>query len=178
MSKGLAKISKKSLQLSGNSSAFNSVVDSLQTVSNLQDDLKSVLSVKTDAYRVTASSAKEWTERAEKAASMKERAVTPEGRQAMDVLSTKASGFAELYTKTAEKEQASLAEINDQLKKLEDVKMQLTAVEKTQALDITLQKMANEANISISATPGLDSKEITRIIHTAQALVELKTNKL
>lgn len=158
--------------------SFDSVVDSLGVVNEVRAELLNVLQAKTEVYRQTKESAVDWTARSEKAKILKAAALTPEGKQAMEVLSVQASSFAELYVKTSEREQDAIKEINDQLKQLENVKLQLTAVEKTQALDNTLRKMALEAKIELSETPNLDSKEIARIIHTAQALADLRNNKL
>lgn len=179
MSLVIQKTGKKMSKLkSRKGTSFDSVVDSLRVVNEVQSELLNVLQVKTELYRETKNSAIDWTSRSEKAKLFKNAARTPEGEQAMEVLAVQASSFAELYVKTSEREQAAIEEINEQLKQLENVKLQLTAVEKTQALDNTLRKMALEAKIELSETPNLDSKEIARIIHTAQALADLRNNKL
>lgn len=178
MSLVIQKTGKKmsKLKLRKNAS-FDSVVASLSVVNDVESELKSVLQAKTEVYRQTKDFAVDWTSRSEKAKVMKAAAQTPEGEQAMEVLSVQASSFAELYVKTSEREQEDIKEINEQLKQLANVKMQLTAVEKTQALDNTLRKMAMDAKIELSETPRLNSKEIARIIHTAQALADLRTTK-
>jgi hypothetical protein len=179
MSLVIQKTGKKMSKFkSRKNTSFDSVVDSLSVVNDVQAELLSVLQAKTEVYRQTKESAVDWTSRSEKAKVLKAAAQTPEGEQAMEVLSVQASSFAELYVKTSEREQEAIKEINEQLKQLANVKLQLTAVEKTQALDNTLRKMALEAKIELAETPSLNRQEIARIIHTAQALAELRNNKL
>jgi hypothetical protein len=155
--------------------SFDSVVQSLEVITDVESSLTDAL----DAIRTDEKENRDllnmWSERKIKASAMLKRAKTPEGIEAMEVLSAKASNFEEFYQQTGERIAVSLAEVNDSMEKVKLAKNHLTAVEKTQALDVTLRKMASESNIVITSTPTLDHREISRVIHTAKALAELKS---
>jgi hypothetical protein len=156
----------------------DSVLQSLEVVNNLETELVSALKKANTAESTSTSLSSEWDKRSEKAKSMLKLAETPEALQAMEVLAIKATRFSDFYRQVSEKDKSQSKEINESLAKIRMAQKQLTAVEKTQALDATLQKMAEEANITLEDSPSLDHREISRVIHSAQALVELKTGRL
>lgn len=177
----IAKISPKRSalsKLSRKDQPVDSVLQSLEVVNSLEAELIQSLESFASAEKKSSDLFASWNERSGKAALMKERAETPEALQAMDVLSVKASRFADFYKQLSARDQEKCEEVRTSLKNIRLVQKQLIAVEKTQALDATLRKMADDANIVIDASPSLDHREISRVIHSAQALVELKTGRL
>lgn len=164
-----------SLKLKPNSVSFDSVVKSLETIKAVEKSLTDALSVARAEQQENSALLAKWSERKIKASAMLKRAKTSEGRQAMEVLEAKASSFEDFYSQTNERIEASLKEILDSIEKVGGARNHLTAVEKTQALDVTLRNMAAESNIVLKTTPTLDHREISRIIHTAKALAELKS---
>lgn len=155
--------------------SFDSVVQSLEVITEVETDLIKALEATRKDETENGKLLTMWSERKVKASAMLKRAKTPEGIEAMEVLSAKASGFEEFYQQTGERIAASLTEINSSMEKVKVAKNHLTAVEKTQALDVTLRNMAAESNIVLTTTPTLDHREIARVIHTAKALAELKS---
>lgn len=176
----ISKISNKRSALSffRKEGTVDSVLQSLEVVNNLEAELISALEIATKAEKNSSSLSTSWGERSTRAEAMIECAETPEARQAMEVLSAKASRFSDFYNQLCTKDQEQCKEIQKSLSKIRRAQKQLTAVEKTQALDVTLRKMAEAANIIIDDSPSLDHREISRVIHSAQALVELKTGRL
>lgn len=157
--------------------SFDSVVQSLEAINEVETSLKKALVTARSEQNETADLLKKWSERKAKASVMLKRAKTDEGRQAMEVLSAKAESFEDFYSQTSERIMESLSEINSSLEKVAIAKNHLTAVEKTQALDVTLRNMATESNIVLKTSPTLDHREIARVIHTAKALAELKSSR-
>lgn len=176
----LSKTSKKlpGLNLFRKVATVDSVIQSLEVVNKLESDLISALEIANKAESSSSNLSDSWIQRASKAKDMLDRAETPEARQAMEVLEAKASRFSEFYHQICLRDQEQRDEIQKSLSKIRLAQKQLTAVEKTQALDVTLRKMAEDANITLDESPSLDHREISRVIHSAQALVELKTGKL
>lgn len=158
--------------------SVDSVLQSLEVINTLETELKKSLSEREAAEAESSSLSVSWNQRAARAKGMIPLAETDEGRQAMEVLEAKASRFADFYRQLYEREKAKTDEVRESLGKIHLAQKQLQAVEKTQALDATLSKMASEANIVIDDSPTLDHREISRVIHSAQALVELKTGNL
>lgn len=175
----ISKITNKgSAGLFRKKKSVDSVLQSLDVINSLEIELKESL-VEREAAEVEASTlSTSWTQRAARAKNMIPLAETDEGRQAMEVLEAKASRFADFYGQLYQRNKEKTTEIRESLGKIYTAKKQLQAVEKTQALDATLSKMASEANIVIDDSPTLDHREISRVIHSAQALVEIKTGRL
>lgn len=166
---------KNVLNRKSKSVSFDSVVKSLETINGVEASLTKALGITREEQKENSDLLKKWSERKIKASEMIKRAKTPEGRQAMEVLEAKASSFEDFYTQTNERIEDSLKEITASMGKVAIAKNHLTAVEKTQALDVTLRNMAAESNIVLKTSPTLDHREIARIIHTAQALAEIKS---
>lgn len=174
----LSKTSGKGISLFRKDTPVDSILQSLEVVNKLETELVNALEKATTAEGESSSLSSSWSTRAARAANMLPLAETEEARQAMEVLEVKASRFSDFYNQLSLRDKEQCAEIQESLKKIRVAKKQLTAVEKTQALDVTLRKMAEDANITLEDSPNLDHREISRVIHSAQALVELKTGKV
>lgn len=166
-----------SLKVKPDSVSFDSVVKSLETINGVEKSLSEALSQTRSEQKENSDLLKKWSERRAKASSMLKRAKTDEGRQAMEVLEAKAASFEDFYSQTNERIEASLKEILGSMEKVASARNHLTAVEKTQALDVTLRNMAAESNIVIKTSSTLDHREIARVIHTAKALAEIKSSR-
>lgn len=175
----IAKITNKgSGGLFRKKKSVDSVIQSLEVINSLETELKKSLGGHESAEATSSSLATSWNERASRAKEMIPLAETEEGRQAMEVLEAKASRFADFYRQIHDRDKAKTDEVKASLQKIRVAQKQLQAVEKTQALDATLSRMAAEENIVIDDSPSLDHREISRVIHSAQALVEIKTGRL
>lgn len=159
------------------STNFESVVEALDVIKDVESSLQKALDTTIADQRENDALLSKWQERSVKASGMLKQATTPEGLQAMEVLEAKASSFADFYLQTGKRLNDSLTEIRSSMAKVKQAKDHLTAVEKTQALDVTLQKMASESNIVLATSPTLDHRQIAQVIYTAKALAELRASR-
>lgn len=102
---------------------------------------------------------------------------TPDAVYSLEVLEDQAKRYSLGYEKQLEEEEAYDAEIEKSIPKLTATLRQLEAIDKVTLLDEKLQKLTAGTDIATDRLAVTNTRDIQVLLHTAQALVELKKGK-
>lgn len=101
----------------------------------------------------------------------------PEAVYSLEVMQDQAKRYALGYVKKLEEEHEYGLKIEQSIPQLTTVLRQLEAIEKVSLLDEKLQKITAGTGIADGRLQVFNTREIQSLIHTANALVELKKEK-
>lgn len=101
----------------------------------------------------------------------------PDAVYSLEVLKDQAERYALGYTKQLEDEKEYRAAVEKSIPQLNTTLRQLEAIDKVSLLDAKLQKVTAGTDIANDRLPVTNTRDIQVLLHTAQALVELKKGK-
>lgn len=123
-----------------------------------------------------------WKERASLAKDMIEGTEDPDALEALRILEAQAMDYVDIYTGTVAELTAYIKQVNEQLDELEKAFKSLEVVERKREINEHLRSIASERVLnSLGESAGyegtVESREVVKLIHTAKALVELRSGK-
>lgn len=105
------------------------------------------------------------------------KASKPDAVHSLEVLEDQAKRYVLGYAKQLEDEEAYGTELEGSIPKLTATLRQLEAIDKVTLLDEKLQKLTAGTDIANDRLAITNTRDIQVLLHTAQALVELKKGK-
>lgn len=123
-----------------------------------------------------------WKERVSLAKDMIEGTEDPDALEALRILEAQAMDYVDIYTGTVAELNSYLKKVNDQLDDLEKAFKSLEVMERKREINEHLRSIASERVLnSLGESAGyegtVESREVVKLIHTAKALVELRSGK-
>lgn len=152
----------------------------------IKEQIEATLGEVTASHRETLARAKEltslieaWNERIKIAKQKIDFAQKnmPDAVYSFEVLHDQAKRYTLGYTEQLQEEEAYSLKIEESIPKLTAVLRQLESIEKVSLLDEKLQKITAGTNIAEGRLQVTNTREVQTLLHTAQALVELKKGK-
>lgn len=101
----------------------------------------------------------------------------PDAVYSLEVLQDQAQRYSLGYAKQLQDEEAYGIEVEKSIPQLTSTLRQLEAIDKVSLLDLKLQKVTAGTDIANDRLQITNTREIQVLLHTAQALVELKKGK-
>jgi predicted nucleic acid-binding Zn-ribbon protein len=151
-----------------------------KTISSIETQLKA----SQEAQDQAKSNEKAWQERVLYAQDMIAGTDEPDALEALGILEAQAKEYLAVYSAAAVEDNDYIVSLEDQLRKLKSTLSSLDLIEKKRELTEHLRSISSShavarATKEIASTMGTtESREIDSIIHTAQALIELKSAKV
>lgn len=149
----------------------------LETIKSLEERLSTSRTTQREARK----NEREWKERVAYARELLEGTKDPDAIEAITILKSQAEEYHAIYTKSSTEDNDYIASIEDQLSKLRKSLETLDLMEKKKELTEHLRSIASKGSIAAipqgESSGTVESREIDSLIHTAQALVELRGDK-
>lgn len=148
-----------------------------ETKSQLEKEIKSQRKQEKENTAVAESwLARFWTARK----SMVEAKDKPEALEAISILAAQAKQYAIAYAKLATSHQEKLPALEEQLSKISEAIVKIETLEKTSLLNQQLRRISSTVDMTgiQEATHEIDNREVSLLIHTATALIELNADKV
>ena len=98
----------------------------------------------------------------------------PDAVHSLEVMKDQAHRYALSYQETMKQEREYAQKVEESIPKLTSVLRQLEAIDKVSLLDAKLQKMTAGTTIAEGRLEVTNTRDLQALLHTAQALVELK----
>jgi hypothetical protein len=97
--------------------------------------------------------------------------------EALTILAEQAKQYALAYAKVEEDEKSRTKALQEQNDKIEEMVTRLRLVERSKALSSQLRKISSNTDMPVveSAYQELNTRDVSLMIHTASALIELNT---
>lgn len=123
-----------------------------------------------------------WKERVETAQDMIAGTEDPDALDALRILEAQAADYVDIYSGTVSELSAYIQSVNTQLDELEKAFKSLEVMERKREINEHLRNISSERVLkSLGESAGYEgteeSREVVKLIHTAQALVELRSGK-
>lgn len=103
----------------------------------------------------------------------------PDAINSLTILSTQAKQYALAYAAVQDDEKKKEQSLGEQKTKLSEALTRIDILEKSKALNAQLKKISARVDMPVvdAGQPDIDTREVSLIIHTAQALIELNGGK-
>ena len=106
----------------------------------------------------------------------------PDALEALQILKAQANDYVDIYTGTVSELSSYIKSVNTQLDELEKAFKSLELMERKREINEHLRSISSERVLnSLGSDAGyegtVESREVVHLIHTAQALVELRSGK-
>lgn len=150
-----------------------------KTITSVESQLHSSRATRTSAQK----NEKEWNQRVLYAQDMIAGTDDPDALEALGILKAQAEEYHALYSGTSNEDNEYIASLESQLAKLKATLSSLDLIEKKRELNEHLRSISSGTAIpgstkALAQTSGTaESREIDSLIHTAKALIELKSDK-
>lgn len=145
-----------------------------QQLISARDEVERILIAETDLYNAAESQKTNWSNRVGKAQSRIGQ-VNEAGEVALHSLITQAERYVEIYTAQSATYKSRIDELIKTHEKIKDEIKRMSTMENILELEENLRLMEREVNIAVPVSGELfDAREITRMVHHARALTELK----
>lgn len=123
-----------------------------------------------------------WKERVTTAQDMIAGTEDPDALEALQILKAQAEDYVGIYTGTVSELSSYIKSVNTQLDELEKAFKSLEVMERKREINEHLRSISSERVLnSLGESAGyegtVESREVVQLIHTAQALVELRSGK-
>jgi ABC-type transporter Mla subunit MlaD len=102
---------------------------------------------------------------------------TPDAVHSLEVMQDQAQRYVLSYKDTLKQEKEYAQKVSESIPQLTVVLRQLEAIDKVSLLDAKLQKITEGTNIAEGRLAVTNTRDLQILLHTAQALVELKKGK-
>lgn len=157
----------------------NSITDMKKELSETRDKLHEAITLHENRSFEAAETAESWLARFFTARKALMVADKPLATEALKILAEQAKQFALAYSAVHEDETGKRDALNEQNAKIEETLSRLRILEKSKALNSQLRKISSsiETPVSDAVSQELNTREISLLIHTASALIELNTEK-
>lgn len=157
----------------------NSITDMKRELLTTKDKLGTAIDSHQEKSFDAAQQAESWLTRfstAHKALAVTE---NPLAIEALTILAEQAKQYALAYADLQEQETARKDALEEQKGKIDAAVNRLRILERSKALNSQLRKISSSIDtpVSDSVAQELDGREISLLIHTASALIELNTEK-
>lgn len=149
------------------------------TISSLDEQLKASVTSRSTALVNLQS----WNDRVAYAQEMIAGTDDPDALEALGILEAQAKGYVSLYETSSTEDDGYIASLETQLAKLKETLSSLDLIEKKKELNEHLRSISSGMTAKSSAkdltqaSGTAESREIDNLIHTAKALIELKSDK-
>lgn len=157
----------------------NSITDMKKELTASRDQLHEAIILHENKAFTAAETAEGWLARfytARKALTIAEK---PLATEALGILAEQAKQFALSYAVIHEDEIEKRDVLQAQKDKINETLSRLRILEKSKALNSQLQKISStiDTPVSDAVSEELNTREVSLLIHTASALIELNTEK-
>lgn len=150
------------------------------TIKSLESQLKTSVSARDKAR----SNLHSWEERVAYAQDMISGTDDPDALEALGILEAQAKEYVAIYETASTEDNGYIVSLETQLGKLKETLASLDLIEKKKELNEHLRSISsgmtaqNSAKALTQASGTAESREIDSLIHTAKALIELKSDKV
>lgn len=150
------------------------------TINSLEEQLKTTTSAR-DAAKSNLNS---WNERVAYAQDMISGTDDPDALEALGILEAQAKEYVGVYESASTEDNGYISSLETQLGKLKETLSSLDLIEKKKELNAHLRSISSgvtaaSASKALTQSSGTaESREIDNLIHTAKALIELKSDKV
>lgn len=150
------------------------------TISSLEEQMKASVTARDKAK----SNLQSWNERVAYAQDMISGTDDADALEALGILEAQAKEYVSIYEKSSTEDDGYIVSLSTQLEKLKDTLSSLDLIEKKKELNEHLRSISsgmtaqNSAKALTQASGTAESREIDSLIHTAKALIELKSDKV
>lgn len=168
------------------SKAVEAVDSSVPMKERLQKTITSVesqLHTSRETRKTAQTNEKSWKDRVAYAEDMIAGTDDPDALEALGILKSQAEEYHALYSGTSGEDNEYITSLEIQLSKLKATLASLDLIEKKRELNEHLRSISSgktvpDANKAVAVNSGTaESREIDSLIHTAKALIELKSDK-
>lgn len=172
----------KTKTLSAKTKTLSAKTSIKEELSKTIDSLDAQRSEAQDQNRYFEALLFKWGERANYAKDLIAGTEDPDALEALQILKAQAEDYVGIYTGTVSELTSYIDSVNAQLKELEKAFKSLELMERKREINEHLRSISSERVLnSLGESAGyegtVESREVVQLIHTAQALVELRSGK-